>query len=251
MLRYILVLGAGLCLAAPVGAGSWANSMFQELSVDFGAVPRGPTLSHPFRLTNNTGRTVHIASVRVSCGCVRASALDTVLAPGQSTAIEASMDTGRFLGSKGVTIFVSFDQPYRDEVRLWVQANSRDDLLLTPAGFALGQVKRGSVPSASVTVTFAGNGQWQITDIERASNYIRTSVKEVRRDVSEVSYQVTASVRADTPVGKWYTDLWIKTNNPAVPAVRLPLTVEIDSALGIGPETIKLGQVKPVSEGHR
>jgi hypothetical protein len=99
--------------------------MFQELSVDFGSVPRGPTLSHPFRLTNNTGRTVHISSVRVSCGCVRASALDTVLAPGQSTAIQAAMDTRRFLGTKAITIYVSFDQPHRDEVRLWVQANSR------------------------------------------------------------------------------------------------------------------------------
>jgi hypothetical protein len=205
--------------------------MFHELSEDFGSVPRGPTLMHPFHLTNNTGRTAHISSVRVSCGCVSASALDSVLAPGQSTVIQASMDTRRFLGTKAVTIYVSFDQPRRDEVRLWVQANSRDDLLVTPAGFALGQVKRGSVPSASVTVTLAGNGPWQITDVERASNYILTSVKELRRDVAEVSYQITAAVRADAPVGKWYTDIWLKTNNPGVPIVRVPLTVEIESAL--------------------
>jgi hypothetical protein len=174
---------------------------------------------------------VHISSVRVSCGCVSASAQDTVLAPGQSTAILASMDTRRFVGSKGVTIYVSFDQPRRDEVRLWVQANSRDDLLITPETFALGQVKRGSVPSATVTVSLAGNGQWQITEVARASNYIVTDVKELRRDVAEVSYQVTAAVRADTPVGKWYTDIWLKTNNPAVPIVRVPLTVEIESGL--------------------
>lgn len=229
MLRFTLVLGAGLCLAAPVGAGSWADTMFQELSQDFGPVPRGPMLSHPFRVTNNTGRVVHISSVRVSCGCVSASAEETVLAPGQSTVIQAYMDTRRFVGSKGVSIYVSFDQPRRDEVRLWVQANSRDDLLITPAGFALGQVKRGSVPSATVTVTLAGSGQWQITEVGRASNYIVTAVKEVHRDVAEVSYQVTAAVRADTPVGKWYTDIWLKTNNPAVPAVRVPLTVEIES----------------------
>jgi hypothetical protein len=231
MLRYILVLGAGLCLGAPVVAGSWADTMFQELSVDFGSVPRGPTLAHPFHVTNNTGRQVHISSVRVSCGCVSAGALDTVLAPGQSTVIQASMDTRRFVGSKGVTVYVSFDQPRRDEVRLWVQANSRDDLLITPTGFALGQVKRGSVSSASVTVTLAGSGQWQITDVERASNYILTGVKEVHRDAAEVSYQITAGVRADAPVGKWYTDVWLKTNNPAVPTVRVPLTVEIEPAV--------------------
>jgi hypothetical protein len=205
--------------------------MFQEFSADFGSVPRGPTLSHAFRVTNNTGRQVHISSVRVSCGCVSASAVDTYLAPGQSTAIQAFMDTRRFVGSKGVTIYVSFDQPRRDEVRLWVQANSRDDLVISPAGFALGEVKRGSVPSASVMVTLAGSGQWQITEVDRTSNYILTAVKEVHRDAAEVSYEITASVRGDAPVGKWYTDIRLKTNNPAVPMVRVPLTVEIESAL--------------------
>lgn len=251
MLRFSLVLGAGLYLAAPVWAGSWADGMFAELSKDFGSVPRGPTVSHLFHLTNNTGSPVHIAAVRVSCGCVSASALDTNLAPGQSTAIQAYMDTRRFYGAKAVTIYVSFDQPRWEEVRLWVQANSRDDLLLTPQTFALGQAKRGSQPSASVNVTFTGSSQWQITEVERESNYILIAVKELRRDAAEVSYQVTAAVRADAPVGKWYSDIWLKTNHPSLPKVRVPLTVEIQSALSISPTTVNLGQIKPGSEEER
>src|SRR5712692_4065264 len=141
MFRYILVFFAAVMFVSPV----WAESMFEERSKDFGIVPRGPVLVHAFRLTNNTSSPVHISGVRVSCGCVSAGALDTSLAPGQSTAIQAYMDTRRFFGSKAVTIYVSFDQPHWEEVRLWVQANSRDDLLLTPQTFALGQAKRGSV----------------------------------------------------------------------------------------------------------
>src|SRR5437868_6837733 len=160
MFRYSFVLGACLCLASAVGAGSWADAMFTELSTHFCSVPRGPTLSHLFHLTNNTGSPVHISGVRVSCGCVSASALDFNLAPGQTTAIQAHMDTRRFFGTKSVTIFVNFDRPHGEEVRLWVQANSRDDLQIAPETFALGQAKRGSVPSAAVTVTFPGNGPW-------------------------------------------------------------------------------------------
>jgi hypothetical protein len=251
MFRYSLVLGAVFCLTAPVWAGSWADAMFSELSKDFGSVARGPTLAHPFRLMNNTVRPVHISGVRVSCGCVHASAVDSSLAPGQSTAIQAYMDTRRFLGTKAVTIYVSFDQPHREEVRLWIQANSRDEMVVRPEAFTLGQAKRGSVPSASVTVTFAGNGQWQITEVERDSNYIQTTLKELRRDVVEVSYQVTAAVRADAPVGKWYTDIRLKTNNPAMPKVRVPLTVEIESALSISPNTLHLGRIKPGTEEQR
>jgi Protein of unknown function (DUF1573) len=225
--------------------------MFAELSKDFGSVPRGPTLEHQFRVTNNTGNLVHISSVRVSCGCVTASALDTSLAPGQSTAIQAHMDTRRFLGTKVVTIYVSFDRPHWEEVRLWIQGNSRDDLSVTPETLAIGQAKRGSVPSATVTVTFAGNGQWQITGVERESNYILTALQELHRDATVVSYQLTAAVRADTPVGKWYTDVWLTTNNPAAPKVRVPLTVEIESALSISPSAVNLGQIQPGAEEER
>jgi hypothetical protein len=229
MLRYSLVLGAGLCLGAPVWASPWADGLFHERGKDFGSVPRGPTLSHLFRLTNNTASPVHISGVRVSCGCTTAVALETNLAPGQSTAIQAYMDTGRFLGTRAVSIYVSFDRPYWDEVRLWVQANSRDDLLITPEAFALGRAKRGSVPSASLAVTFMG-GPWQITEVERDSNYIRTGLRAIRSDAGESSYQLTASVRPDTPAGRWYTEVWLKTNNPAMPRIRVPLTVEIEPA---------------------
>ncbi|HMC66221.1 MAG TPA: hypothetical protein VKI65_14890, partial [Gemmataceae bacterium] len=60
---------------------------------------------------------------------------------------------------------------------------------------------------------------------------------------SEVAYELTATLRSDTPVGKWYTDLWLKTNNPSMPRVRVPLTVEIESALTITPSAVLLGQV--------
>jgi len=204
--------------------------MFQELSKDFGSVPRGPTVSYLFRLTNNTAHPVHIAGVRISCGCTTAAALATNLAPGQSTAIQAFMDTGRFRGTKAVTIYVSFDRPSWDEVSLWIQANSCEDLLITPEALALGRAQRGSVPSASVIVTFTGGGPWQITELQRGSNYIGTRLTVLRRDSAETNYQLTAFVRADTPVGKWYTEIWLKTNNPAMPRIRVPLTVEIEPA---------------------
>src|ERR1700676_2092471 len=103
MLRYSLVLALGLALPGPASASNWADSMFDEVSRDFGSVPRGPTLTHPFRIVNKTSAPVHISSVRVSCGCTSAQALQTTLAPGQETAIVIQMDTRRFVGAKNVT----------------------------------------------------------------------------------------------------------------------------------------------------
>ena len=75
----------------------------------------------PFRLVNNTSAAIRISNVRVSCGCTAARAVQTYLAPGQETAILAQMDTGGFTTPRTVTIFVQFDQPRFEEVRLWVR----------------------------------------------------------------------------------------------------------------------------------
>jgi hypothetical protein len=251
MLRYGLVVVAGLCAVGPALSATWADALFEEFSKDFGSVPRGPMLSHTFRVVNNTRGPVNIANVRVSCGCVSAVAHKSHLEPGESTHIVARMDTTRFTGLKSVTIYVQFNQPGFEEVRLWVQANGRNDFSVTPDTLAFGQLKRGGTPSASVLVAFYGNTDTQVTEVKCESNYIQPRVQEVRRSDSEVTYQVTAGLRADAPVGKWYTDVWLKTNNPDMAPIRVPLTVEIESALSINPETVTLGPVKTRTESER
>lgn len=243
-MRYTLIFLVGLWAAGNAAAASWADALFDEQTRDFGTVPRGPTLTHPFRVTNKTNGTIHIAGVRVSCGCVTANAMQNTLEPGQSTAIYAQMDTRRFIGPKTVTIYVQFDQPQFEEVHLVVQANSRDDFLLTPETLAFGQTKRGAGPSTSVTLSFLGGTQYRITEVRSESNYVQPSVKELRREGNEVAYTLTAKIRPDVPIGKWYTDVWVSTNNPATPRVRVPLTVEVESALTVSPATADLGQVK-------
>jgi len=241
----------GLCFAAPLQAANWTEGLFAELSKDFGTVPRGPMLTHPFHVRNNGTAPIHIADIRVSCGCVTAAALETTIQPGQETIILAQMNTTRFSGVKTVTIFVRFDQPQSEEVRLWVQANSRDDVTVTPDAVNFGQVKRNSTPSAAVTVSFLGKNSWRIQGVQCESNYVQATIKEEKRNINEVAYVVTARLRADAPVGKWYTDLWLQTNNPATPRVRVPVNVEIESALSVSPAVVDLGQVKVGSQVER
>lgn len=243
MFRYCFILMIFLCSGGNAFA-SWADSLFEELNRDFGSVPRGPVLHHTFRLTNNTSTPVHISGVRVSCGCVSASPLQYELAPGQSSGILAQIDTRRFTGVKSVTIYVNFDQPQWDEVHLVVQANSREDVTLTPESLAFGQMKRGTAPTASVQVSFLGSGQWQILDVYSESNYVQPSVKELRRENYDAVYHLTAQIRHDVPVGKWYTDIWLRTSNPATPRIRVPLTVEVEPPLSISPAAAVMGQVK-------
>jgi uncharacterized protein DUF1573 len=252
MLRYSFVLLAGLWAISPAWAGSWADALFDELSKDFGSVPRGPTLQHPFRIKNTTKNTITISGVRVSCNvCSRASLLKSTLEPGEETSVVVTMDTSKFSGVKTITVYVNFSQPSYEEVRLWVQANGRDDISFSPDTIAFGKTKRGAAPNASTTVTFLGIPQAQITEAKCESNYLQPTFKEVKREGSEVSYQLSVKLRADAPVGKWFADVWVKTNVASMPKVRVPLTVEIESALTLSPSAVALGDVKMGEEVER
>ncbi len=251
MFRFFLALSIALTLVSSGLAGTWAEALFDGHTRDFGSVPRGPTLSHAFHITNKTAQSVHIAGVRVSCGCVTAWAQKNDLAPGETSAVMAEMDTRRFSGHKAVTIYVQFDRPAWEEVRLQVQANGRDDVNFSPEAFAFGSSRKGQSPSASVNMSLYGSANWRITDIRSDSNFVLTSIQETRRTANDATYQVTAQVRGDCPVGRWYTDVWVSTNNPATPRIRVPLTIEIEPSLSVSPAVADLGQVKAGEETEK
>lgn len=250
MLRFALAVAAGLSLVAPAPAGTWAEGMFDELVRDFGVVPRGPTLTHSFKLTNNTQHTAQVTSVRVSCGCVSATVMSGTLTPGQSTVVLAQMDTRRFTGAKTVTIYVQFGQPEFQEVRLTVSAFGRDDIAIQPDNLAFGAVARGSAPSKAANIVFTGQSM-KLVSVSAESNYVQLAAREVVGNLGEFRYEVTAKLRPDTPVGKWYTDVWLNTSNPASPRIRVPLSVDVEPALNLSPGALTLGTLKSGEKAER
>jgi hypothetical protein len=127
---------------------------------------------------------------------------------------------------------------------LVVSANGRDDFTITPDTLAFGPTRRGTSPTHSVTISFFGNNQWRILDAKSDSNYVKPTLRELRRDHHDVSYQLSATIRSDIPVGKWYTDIWLRTNNAGTPRIRVPLTVEVEPTLSVSPAVTHLGEVK-------
>ncbi len=250
MYRFSLLSVALLTVATQARAQTKADGMFDELSRDFGSVPRGQLLTHYFRIVNNTDKPVQIGSVGVSCNCVSARALQGVLQPGQETAIEAKMDTNRFTNSRTVTIWVLFTQPRQEQVRLWVQANSREDVTFTPDNLAFGHVKRGTKAESKITISFLG-GQTKILEMKSDSNYVVPTLKELQRGNGETAYEITAKLSPETPAGKWFTDVWLKTNNSGLQRLRVPVTVEVEAPLSVNPGTVSLGQLKAGKEEER
>ncbi len=237
---------------APVqGASSWADGLFDELSKDFGIVSRGVTLVHHFRIRNSTRQPVGISSVRVSCGCVSASALKTYLQPGEETAVVARMDSTRFRGVKTVTIYVHFNKPQNEEVRLWIKANAREDFSLSPDILEMGVLKQGQDANATTTVKFHGQPDLQINEAHPESNYLVCKVREVARSENESAFELTVSIRKDTPPGIWFSDVWLRTDSAQIPQVRIPVSLTIEAPLSTTPGQIQLGSIQKGVEIQR
>jgi len=243
MFRHIFAAVAGLGLACSALAQGGLPAMFENRVCDYGTVPRGPMLTYDFRFTNNTRDLVRIQSVRVSCGCVTAQAAASDIPVGASSTIHTTMDTRRFTGSKTVNVFVLFSAPVLEEVMLTVTAYGRDDVTIVPDTASFGQLRLGTGGTTKVNLNFLGNA-WQITEAICDSNYIHLVVKETQRTLNNVSYELTANLRKEIPVGKWATDIWVKTNQTANSRIRIPVQVEIEAALSLNPNALSFDVVK-------
>lgn len=242
MVRFGFALVLGACLLSPLGAAESIASLFDTRSHDFGNVPVGPTVQHNFTIKNTTKHTLTIApnGLRVSCGCTTPSASTYSIEPGKTGVINAAMDTRRFFGAKSVTVYVLFTAPVFEEVALVVSAFSRNDIVMNPDRFDFGNVKRGAATAVSTNLTVM-NGM-RIAEANCDSGYVLLSFKEPKATNWGISYELTAKLRSDIPAGKWYTDVWVRTDNNM--RIRLPLSVEVEAALSVAPAQVQFDPTK-------
>jgi hypothetical protein len=249
------VLLAGLMTLVAIGtARAGANSYFTETFKDFGITPRGPMLVHYFAVKNTSSQPVTMGQPRVSCGCVSATILKPQLAPGESTAVVVYMDTRRIpqaYVTKSVTVYVPFLSPVLEEVSLRVQAIARDDLVLTPDTLAIGTVRKGEGGKATVRLTLHNDPNWQVTEATSSGAYVLAAAKQLSRAGSEVSYEVTATLKPDCPVGNWTADVWLKTTTPGMEKLRVPVTVTVIAPIAVNPEAVTFGTVKVGATGEQ
>lgn len=241
MNRFLLAAAGVLTTAMTAWAGS-PSDLFSEKVMDFGTTPKGSILLHYFRFTNTTNQTLTLGTPRVSCGCTSAAMSKNTLAPGESAAVIAQMDTRRIPTpnvTKSVIVYVPFIAPVQEEVALRVQTVARDDLMMSPDNLDMKTVAKGKTAKVSTKVTFTSDPNWKITEATSTGAYVNVAFKEDSRSGNLVTYEVTATLEKDCPAGNWTSDINLKTSNAAVGKLRIPVNVIIVApAVAANPEVI-------------
>ncbi len=251
MRNRFLALVALAVLTASAPAQGWADKMFPDgLTHDFGTVARGTQLLHKFKVTNIYNVRMEITSIKSACGCVTASAAKRVLAVNESTWIEVRMDARRFTGAKTVGIEVTVGPEYISKSQLRVSANSRGDVVFNPGQVSFGTVTRGQALTQTIDVEYAGNLDWQVSEVVAKDVPYNVTIAELYRQKGKlrspgkVGYRMSVTLKEDAPAGPLTHHVYLKTNDPASPLVPVLVEANVQSALTVTPKTLSLGNVK-------
>lgn len=252
MTRFVMGLAAVLAFNTLALAGP--GDLFTEKEKDFGVSPKGTVLVHYFRFTNTTKDTITLGQPRVSCGCVTPALTTNRLAPGESAAVIAYMDTKRIPNAgitKTVLVYVPFTGPTFEEVALKVTTVTRDDLMMSPDTLAFGTVTKGKGATVTTKVTFTSDANWTVKKATSTGGFVSVEAKQSARSGSIVTYDVTATLDKECPAGNWTSDVYLETSNAAVAKLRIPVTVNVSAAVAATPETVAFGSVKVGGEAEQ
>jgi len=248
MHRNLMILAA-VCLTASgtttLSAADWAKSMFPVKSHDFGTVAVAAKTEFVFPIKNRTNQPIHISNVRASCGCTTPILSQQWIQPGEEGSLTARFNTGSFHGKKGATLTVVIDRPVFAEVQLRVDGYIRRDMVFNPGAVEFGKLDAGEGGQKTVSVAYAGRGDWQILGIESPNPLLTAQVQEASRSGQRVDYRINVSLAPNAPVGMLRENLIVKTNDRSMPRVPLAVTGEVTAALNVAPQTFSVNEMKP------
>lgn len=224
-------LGGALCAPHPARAQSdaWAKKMFNTLSHDFGTVARGADTQYRFKIKNIYKQTVHVASVKTTCGCTAASPTQRTLKTFETADVVVKMDTNKFKHRKDSNVIVTFDKPLYAQIRIPLTMYVRTDVVFNPGAVNFGAVEQGKSPQKRVAISYAGRSDWKIEKLKINSPYLAGSVKQTRRNGGQVAYLLAVTLKSGAPVGMLREQVILVTNDANSPFVPVSVEARVES----------------------
>jgi hypothetical protein len=126
--------------------------------VDLGAMPPNTIASRSLRLWNAGARPLRIVEVRTSCGCTEAKLENSLLRPGESTTLSATIKSRNLRGPGQVTIEVCSNDPLRPVTRLTLRFTTGEDAYVEPSVIDFGNIAASMLPQTKTTKLILGSG---------------------------------------------------------------------------------------------
>lgn len=207
---------------------------------DFGEVEREAVVDGVFTITNDGNQPLHINRIVPGCGCGHVTISKTTISPGGQAVVKAALSAGSDVGWFRREIVIESDDPERQRYSVFMAGTSVELLSLKPArGVFFGPVVAGSSEERSIELrTMNPDVLFQIAGlgVEDDSQLI-ARCEEVEK---EKAYRVYVRLAAQVTQGLLRGSVRVRTNNPKLGTITLPVTAIVTEALGVAPSEITL-----------
>ncbi len=239
------LVAAAILIAAwsSIAPANQLTNLFKTSNHDFGTVARAAKTEYRFTFENPYNQTIHVRSVRTSCGCTTPLVETETVPPGARGSILAKFNTGTHTGARAATLTVTFDKPTFSEVQLHVKGYIRSDVVFQPGEATFGNIQQGSAKTIEVAVDYAGKPAWQINSVTSSDGFITAVPTEISRQNGRIRYSLAISISAEAPVGPLESELVIHTNDRNLTTVPLRLMANISPEISVSPQTLSLGDI--------
>lgn len=240
-----LAITTSFAALAGTAVSDWTDQAFPVKKHNFGTVAVASKTEFRFPIFNPHSQTMHIQTVRTSCGCTTPVVETPYIEPGQAGSLLAKFNTPTFRGKKGATVTVVIDKPFYQEVRLRVDGYIRSDVVFHPGEVDFGMVSQGDSVDKSTKILYAGRNDWEVVELQSNQPWLIPQKTQIKREGGRIEYLIGVTVREDAPVGFFQDEIIVMTNDRAMPKVPLRVSGRVDAPLTIAPQSLALGKLQP------
>jgi hypothetical protein len=200
LLRCFVVLAFAASAASALTAAPKIE--FENENLNFGKVAAGKPIMATFTFRNIGDAELDILEVKPGCGCTSAKAVETKLAPGASSTIEAVFNSTGYSGPIHKSITVTTNDPDRKLLYISIAADITSLATFRPERLNFGSIKVNTTRTHTMQVIPIDPKTFEITKVEAIGSHV--SVPSFRKisDKNGDFWELTVVIKAGDKPGR-------------------------------------------------
>lgn len=206
-----IVILAVMLVACSIPALSSAKIEFDKEKIDLGSVKVGDPMIVDFKFKNAGDADLNIVSVHAGCGCMQASAMDLKIAPGKSSAVEASFKSDGYSGEVERVIYVRSNDPDCPVVVLKISVNIITLAKIMPERINFGTLKTNSTCTKTLELIPVDPKNFMVTKVTSTGTAVSASKFKRIEDNDGVRWVIYLQIKPGANVGRVFENVKIET----------------------------------------
>ncbi len=212
---------------------------FENPNFNFGKVFKGQNIENIYKFENRGNDVLKINKVKTSCGCTAAILTNKIVPPGKTGEIKATFKTGSYRGNVTKSITVISNDPNSPKYKLTLTGEIKEDIITTPKNINFGSIYIGGKIDKTVKVKSITESNLNIKKIRSSKPFVNVSIAEKDKE----GYTIKVALNDNHKIGRFSGGIYLETNSPRQPKVKIPFFGEIIGDITTYPKKIHYGSL--------